>query len=179
MHKKSVNMPETDLQWSIDPLRKDHRKTDFASGQIPLDSYLLRQATQDVRRRLTRVFVLCQLDSLEIAGFYTLSAATIQAAKMPPALARKLPRYPLPAVLIGRLAVDHKFQGQGLGKIMMADALKRILLASATIAVHAVLVDAKDEQSGKFYKQFGFQAFTKEPLRLFLPLATLLKIENS
>ena len=92
---------------------------------------------------------------------------------MPAVLAKKLPQYPLPAVLLGRLAVDTQFQGQGLGKLLLVDALKRALAASQSIAVHAMVVDAKDAQAKSFYEKFGFIASSDLPLRLFLPLKSV------
>ena len=113
------------------------------------------------------------LNNHRVAGFYTLSAAVIQARSMPTVFAKKLPQYPLPAVLLGRLGVDTQFQGQGLGKLLLVDALKRALAASHSIAIHAMVVDVKDAQAKSFYEKFRFITFSNFPLRLFLPLKSV------
>ena len=111
--------------------------------------------------------------SNNIAGFYTLSAISIEAQSLPPALAKKLPKYPIPAALIGRLAIDSRHQGTGLGGFLLADALNRVIRASDAIAIYAVIVDAKNETAKKFYEKYGFQPFPQSPQRLFIPLATI------
>ena len=166
-----MGMPEP--RYVVEPLGKHHQKSGFSCGQEALETYLLRQASQDVKRRLAQVFVMRPLNNHRVAEFYTLSAAVIQARFMPTVLAKKLPQYPLPAVLLGRLAVDTQFQGQGLGKLLLVDALKRALAASHSIAIHAMVVDAKDAQAKSFYEKFGFIAFSDLPLRLFLPLKSV------
>lgn len=153
-------------------------RAEFSCGQPQLDRYLKIQATQDIRRQVSRLFVLHEIDAHRIAGFYTLSAASIAFSKLPANLAKKLPRYPIPAVLIGRLAVDRSHQGLGLGKALLADALKRILTVSETVAIHAVLVDAKDESARRFYEKFGFVPFKDEPMKLFVPLKTIASLSK-
>lgn len=153
-------------------------RAEFSCGQPELDRYLKVQATQDVRRQVSRLFILHEADQHRIAGFYTLGAASIAFRKLPANIAKKLPRYPIPAVLIGRLAVDRLCQGRGLGKVLLADALKRILTVSETVAIHAVLVDAKDESARRFYEKFGFVPFKDEPMKLFIPLKTIASLSK-
>lgn len=144
----------------------------FNSGSAPLDRYLREQATQDMRRRVAACFVALQ--DGQIAGFYTLASASVPLGELPPSVAKKLPRYPtVPAIRMGRLAVDQKFKGQGLGAALLADALTRSL--QSEIAAYALIVDAKDEQAATFYRHHGFIAFAKSRLNLFLPLATASK----
>ena len=105
-----------------------------------------------------------------IAGYYTLAASSIRLAELPKAVSKKLPRYPsVPAVRMGRLAVDGHFKGRGLGGALLADALERT--ARAEIAACALVVDAKDEMAKQFYFHHGFMALPEAPLTLFLPLA--------
>ncbi len=107
-----------------------------------------------------------------IAGYYTLASTSVLLADLPPGIGKKLPRYPLvPAVRMGRLAVDETFKGQGLGGALLADALERV--AQAEIAAFALVVDAKDETAASFYRHHGFVALPDSPLTLFLPLATV------
>lgn len=111
-----------------------------------------------------------------IAGYYTLSSDNIRLDDVPPELVKQLnlPRYPvLGATLIGRLARDLDFKGQGLGEILLVDALKRSLAMSRQIASAAVIVDAKDDKAHAFYRSFGFIAFPDSSNRLFLAMRTI------
>ncbi len=157
----------------IEPLNKSQHRDGFYCGSEPLDHYLKKQAGQDVRRRISQVFIARESSSTEVIGFYTLSALSIEASSLEDELAHKLPKYPLPAALIGRLAVDQHHQGQGIGKALMVDALSRMVKASRLVAIHAAIVDAKDERAAEYYEAFGFQRFKGMPLRLYLPLATV------
>jgi GNAT superfamily N-acetyltransferase len=147
----------------------------FTSGTPPLDRYLREQATQDMRRRVAACFVA--MDEEKIAGFYTLASASVLLNELPASATKKLPRYPtVPAVRMGRLAVDQAYKGQGLGGALLADALDRSLRSE--IAAYALLVDAKDAQAAAFYAHHGFVALPDSPLSLFLPLATAKTARN-
>jgi ribosomal protein S18 acetylase RimI-like enzyme len=149
-------------------------RTNFCSGSDPLDRYFQQQVTQDVRRRVTACFVALTNEQL-IAGYYTLAAASVPLTELPSNTAKKLPRYPIvPAVRMGRLAVDQNFKGQGLGGALLADALSRAF--HSDIAAYALLVDAKDESAAAFYRHHGFIRLPNTPLSLFLPLATASKL---
>lgn len=120
---------------------------------------------------MTACFVAVERDTTTLAGYYTVASASVPLADLPEETTSKLPRYPsVPAVRMGRLAVDRQFKGQGLGAALLADALGRSLRAE--IAAYALLVDAKDEQAAMFYRHLGFIALPGNPLALFLPLAT-------
>lgn len=149
-----------------------HDRAAFNSGSEPLDRYLREQVTQDVRRRVAACFVALA-DGQTIAGYYTLASASLLLADLPASTGKKLPRYPtVPAVRMGRLAVDQIFKGQGLGGALLADALNRA--ARSEIAAYALMVDAKDETATAFYRHHGFIALPDSTLTLFLPLATVL-----
>lgn len=153
------------------PLDSTHNRNAFDSGSAPLNRYLHEQVTQDVRRRVTACFVALNADH-QIAGYYTLASASVLLTDLPAAIAKRLPRYPtVPAVRMGRLAIDQNFQGQGLGGALLADALQRA--ARAEIAAYALLVDAKDTHAAAFYQHHGLLALPDVPLTLFLPLATV------
>ena len=108
-----------------------------------------------------------------VIGFYSLGAFTLGLENLPEEIARKLPRYDaIPAALIGRLARDEKVRGQGIGELLLADAIRRILGACKTLAVFAIMVGAKDEAAVRFYEAFGFRVFPLQPNRLFLPTAS-------
>lgn len=155
----------------IRPLDAAVDTTGFCCGQHALDEYIRRYASQDVRRDLARVFVVVPEDDVHhLAGYFTLSAGSVSCSDLPTALARKLPRYPVPVALIGRLAVDEKFQGKGLGSILLADACQKVVQASAVLAVAGIVVDAKDDSARTFYQHFGFMSFPGQPNRLLLPV---------
>jgi ribosomal protein S18 acetylase RimI-like enzyme len=153
------------------PLDATHDRTAFDCGSEPLNRYLREQVSQDVRRRVAACFVALA-DGQRIAGYYTLASAGLLLAELPASTGKKLPRYPtVPAVRMGRLAVDQAFKGHGLGGALLADALDRA--ARSEIAAYAMIVDAKDEAAAAFYQHHGFIALPDSPLTLFLPLATV------
>jgi len=153
-----------------------HDSVSFNCGSEPLNRYLWEQVTQDVRRRVTFCFV-ASVDGTRIAGYYTLASASLLLTDLPADIKKKLPRYPtVPAVRMGRLAVDKAFKGQGLGGALLADALDRAV--SSEIASYAMIVDAKDAATVAFYQHHSFIAMTDKPLTLFLPLATVRSVDH-
>lgn len=145
-------------------------RRNFDCGSDVLNRYFREQVTQDMRRRITACFV-AKDEAQNIAGFYTLASASLLVSDVPETLRKKLPRYPtLPAVCMGRLAIDLNFQKKGLGGALLADALHRA--AHAEIAAYALLVDAKNETAKSFYQHHGFIALPDTALKLFMPLAT-------
>ncbi len=158
----------------ITPLNPAHDRTGFRCGVEALDRYLKKQAKQDSKRRISRVFVATKPDNPNsVIGYYTLSTLSIELNQLPDKLARKLPRHQVPAALIGRLAVSNAAQGQGVGKMLLADAIKRTLAVSDQIAIYAMVVDAIDDNAKGFYEQFGFIRLSDESPRLFLPLKSI------
>ena len=155
----------------IEPLGKHHDRSHFFCGNRLLDRYIKEQANQDIRRRIASVFVA--VADTRVVGFYCLSATAISRESLPDDMMRKLPKYPIPAVLLGRLAVDKYHQGKQIGKILLVNAMKRALLASQVIGMVALVVDAKAEHAKSFYQHIGFIEFEDHPLRLFLPLDTI------
>lgn len=159
---------------TIEPLGPHHDRRAFTCGQPALDVWFRERAGQDEKRNLARVFVAT--DDQGIAGFYSLSTYTLSLSDLPTDLARKVPRYEaLPAALVGRLARAERVRRQGVGELLIADALRRTLSAAQSVAVYAILVDAKDERGSAFYKRFGFQPFPSRPSRLFLLAETAAK----
>ena len=160
----------------IEPLGPRHDRASFSCGEPTLDSYIRRQASQDARRRVAQVFVAAGEAPGEIAGFYTLSAASFEKDELPANLAKRLPHYPVPAVVIGRLAVDLRHRGRRLSEFLLLDAVRRVAHASIAIAVYAIVVDAKNARARAFYERYGFIPFPSAPRRLFLPMQTLEKL---
>lgn len=151
-----------------------HDRSSFSCGTPALDRYLREQATQDIKRLVSSCFVLIDKDSGGIAGYYTLAATSVLAEDVSADILRKLPRYPiLPAALIGRLAVDHRFRQRGLGGLLVADAALRVL--GGDLKAFAIIVDAKDEAAAAFYRKQGFIPLAGRSTSLFLPLSTFRK----
>lgn len=158
----------------IRPLDREHDRQGFNGGVASLDNYIRKQASQDVKRRVSRVFVATAVGRPDvIVDYYRLSFLSIELSQLPEALSRKLPRHPVPAALIGRLAVNQSVQGHGIGRMLLADAIKGTLAVSDAIAIYAMVVDAIDEAAQQFYEQYGFSLHSSESRRLFLPLNSI------
>src|SRR5688572_13157237 len=166
-------MPAT-LQFQFEALNPAvHRRDEFACESPELTEFLRTRARKEAKSRTSACFVIVPLaDPGQIAGFYTLSATTIELEKLPPEFTKKLPRYPrLPATLLGRLARALEFKGQGVGDLLIVDALKRAYENSSVIGAVAVVVDPKDAHAAKFYSAFGFQ--TLDGQKMFLPMKAI------
>jgi GNAT superfamily N-acetyltransferase len=153
----------------VEPLSAaKHRRDEFACESPELTEFLRTRARKEMQARASACFVLVPADDPgRIAGFYTLSAAEVVTAELPEAMAKKLPRYQsLPATLLGRLARDLAFRGQGLGDRLMLDALARAFASSAEVGSVAVVTDPKDERAAAFYREFGFVRLTDHRLVL-------------
>ena len=167
------------MELTIAPLGKQHDRKAFDCGEPSLNQYINRYASQDIRRRVNRVFVASIPDApRQVIGYYSLSAGSLNATALPVALRRRLPGYPVPVVLLGRLAVADSHQGMGLGSILLADALRRIAHASQVMAVYAVVVDALNDQAAELYRQLGFIPLPSQPLKLFLPMDSIATLVN-
>lgn len=158
--------------YAIAPLGPSHDRAAFSCGAPSLDGYLQRQASQDVKRDLAACYVLTERESATIIGYYTLNASSIELTGLPPALAKKTGRYPLiPAVLLGRLAVDQRYQGQGMSGLLLMDALRRTLRTG--VGVKLMIVDALNDSAARFYEHYDFRRFADQPLRLYLPVSAI------
>jgi GNAT superfamily N-acetyltransferase len=154
----------------FEALTSAHVRHLFTCGVPPLDRYFRDLVTQDIRRGIASCFVACAQDGA-VAGFYTLAAAQIGIERLPDAISKRLPRYPtVPAVRIGRLAVDTAWRGKGLGALLLIDATGRVIRSE--IAAFALLVDAKDDEAATFYGHYGFMPLAETPRTLFLPIDT-------
>jgi predicted GNAT family N-acyltransferase len=139
-----------------------------------LDTYICKQASQDLKKRVSTVFVLIDDPEVSILGYYTLSSYTVDIAVFDEALAKRLPRYPLlPATLLGRLAVDNTQKGKRFGEFLLMDALKKSLEVAMQVASLAVIAEALDERAFRFYKKYGFQEFKQQKMKLYLPMKSI------
>jgi GNAT superfamily N-acetyltransferase len=161
----------------VEALTRQHIRRGFACGRESLDSYIQKQASQDLKRRVATAFVLIDEPDLEILAYYTLSAYTIEVTALDQSFAKQLPRYPrLPATLLGRLAADRRYRGQRLGEFMLVDALRKALEVSVQVASLAVIAEALDEEAARFYIKYGFQAFQQQPLKFYLPMKSVAQL---
>lgn len=163
-------------KYVCEKLAKHHDRKRFDCGVEVLNDYLVRVASQDIKRKAAAVFVLSPAEeTCRIAGYYTLCSTSIALTHLPQTLIKKLPRYPeVPAILLGRLARDITFPG--VGSLLLADALVRCVRVAREIAAIVVVVDTKQANARRFYERFGFIALPRLPSRMFLPIATAEKL---
>jgi GNAT superfamily N-acetyltransferase len=131
--------------WMIRRLDKSHDRTTFECGKPLLDEWIKDRASQFDRRDLSRTFVATLPDCVRVVGYYAISTHRVVYEVLPTAEAKELPRLDVPVVLIGKLAVDRSVQGQGLGALLLVDALRRSLQISEQVGIRAVEVDAIDD----------------------------------
>jgi GNAT superfamily N-acetyltransferase len=161
--------------WQIECLDRSHQREEFCCGKAPLDSFLRTLVNQYEKRNLGRTYVAVRPEEKRVYGYYTLASSALPFAHLPTSASKKLPKHPLPVVLLARLAVDQSVQGQGLGRELLTDALQRCLDLSAGLGVYAVEVDAIDEQARQFYVKYGFVPLLDNDLHLHLPITTIEK----
>jgi GNAT superfamily N-acetyltransferase len=166
-------------EWRIEPLAATHSRAEFSCGQVSMDAFLRALASQYEKRRLGRTYVALRLGDDRVYGYYTLASGSVHFQNVPKNAARKLPRHPLPVVLLGRLAVDQSVQGQGLGEFLLMDALERCVEISEHIGIHAVEVHAIDDQAKRFYEKYGFVPLLDSQSHLYLPIATIRQATES
>lgn len=161
--------PRPDLR--IEALASHHNRAGFACGVDSLDRYLRTQASQDVRRKANGVFILVEPAKPDVVlGYYTLCATSLAQGDVPAAARKHIPRYPLvSATLVGRLAVSEARQGERLGAMLLADAVRRAYASAATVGSSMLVVDAINDRAAAFYEGNGFVRLP-ESLRLVLPM---------
>lgn len=159
------------------PLDNSVKRDRFDCGIPELNDYLQKYARQNQTKGIAKTIVaLTENSETPIAGYYAISMAELQNESLPESDRKKLPRYPIPAVRLAKLAVDQALQGQGIGKELLIHALHRAVKLSQEIGVFAVVVDATNEPAKAFYLKYGFTALPEQPLTLFLPIATVEKM---
>lgn len=155
-----------------EPLNAQHLRKEFSCGEDVLDVYLKYYATQDQKRRVAAIFVLPD-DTRSVKGYYSLSSTNISSTDLPDKLLKQLPKHPhQPATLLGRLAVNRRHQKQGIGEILLLDAMSRSYISSEQIGSIAVVVDALNRNVSAFYKQYGFIPLSDQS-KLFMPMKTI------
>lgn len=157
-----------------EPLNSTHEKSDFSCGKEMLDTYIQKQVNQDVKRKLSVCFVITELETKLIKGYYTLSNNSVPLKFVPDSVKKKLPPSyeTIPTTLLGRLAIDERYQGQGMGKLILIDALKRSYEISKTMGSFAVVVDPINQEAENFYNKYGFVKLPDSG-KMFLPMKTI------
>jgi len=159
----------------VELLSRAHDREHFDCGIEALNAFLRQTARQHQEKGISRTFVLVEHGGAEptpILGFFTLAATEGFTASLPPEIAKRFPTR-IPAIILARLAVDKSRQGRGLGAALVAEALTRVASIAEQLGVAGLFVDAKDEGAAAFYRKYGFVPLVSDPLRLFLPLATI------
>ena len=160
-----------------EPLDQRHDISQFNSGVSGIDTWLRSNARPNEARGGARTYVVC--DGNRVIGFYSLAASAVERRRLPSRVSRNMPE-PVPTILLGQLAVDTRYQRTGLGAGLLADAVKRSLVATEVIGARAIVVQALDERAKSFYERFGFQPLSdREPLMLavrFTDLRALLGV---
>lgn len=158
----------------IELLDKKHNRKEFDCGKELLNNYLKNQAGQDVKRKLSACFVLVDNETNLIQGFYTLSNYSIPLSSFSEQIRKKLPKsyISIPTTLLGRLAIDKKYQGKGIGKILLIDALKRCYHISTEIGSFGIVVDPIDNEAKNFYEKYDFIELP-DSKKMFIAIKTL------
>jgi GNAT superfamily N-acetyltransferase len=157
------------LPISIEPLTPQHQREGFDCGEDSLNRYLRQYASQHQKKNIGRIYVAVETGERRALGYYTLANGSVAFRSVPQA--KGLPReYPIPVILLARLAVDRTMSGQGLGAVLLFDALKRAAEVSRVSAAYAVIVDALNERAKSFYLHYHFEESLDDPMRLFLPM---------
>ena len=147
-------------------LAKGHATEAFNCGSVPLNAYMQRFALSNQQAGGAQTYVA--VAGNDVVGYYSLSTASVEYGDAPERTKKGLARHPVPVILLARLAVDHTWQGKGLGAALLLDALRRILAAADIVGLRAVLVHAKDDAAKRFYEHFDFEPSPVDPMHLFL-----------
>ena len=161
--------------YKIELLAKTHDREDFDCGEESLNVFLKQYARQNAKKGLGRSFVAVKEDAPKIYGYYTLSSNSFGYEIVP----ENLPRYPVPVVHLGRLAVDKSAKGQGLGTALLANAFRRSVGIAEQLGIYAVEVYALNEQARKFYLGFGLTELKDDRFHLYIKIDKIKKILES
>ena len=156
-------------EFLVEPLRKEHQRSDFDCGIESLNLFLKNYARQNDHRGLSRTFVAVRSGEDAVHGYYSLSFGSVSFEHVP----ENLPRYPIPTAHIGRLAVDQESQGEGLGEFLLIDALRRITALAEELGIFAVELHAINDRAKSFYIRYGFAELADDPYHVYLPMKTI------
>jgi GNAT superfamily N-acetyltransferase len=162
-------------EWQIELMTDAHDRGAFSCGKAPLDEFLRKHAGQYARRDVGQTFVAVRPGKVAVIGYYTLAASYVEFVHLPATLGKKLPKHPVPTILLGRLAVDRAGQRKGLGRDLVADAIRRALRIAGEVGIVGVDTHAIDDEAKAFYSRFGFVPLLDQERHMFLPMATIRK----
>src|SRR6266481_3662874 len=169
MPAESVNDPRR-----VEKLRPDHSIEVFDCGREQLNRYLLRYAWANQQAGAAQTYVGLVDDA--VIGYHTLAVGQVTREEAPERLTKGLARHPVPVMLLARLAVDRRWQGQGVGKALLRDTMQRTLQAAEIAGIRAFAVHAKDEEARTFYQKFDFISSPTDPMHLFVLLKDVRRI---
>ena len=162
------------VQWREEPIARRHDRKGFDCGSQELNAYLERYARQNHETGGAKTFVAVLLTKpAQVLGYYSISPGSIEFARVPSELTRKLGRYEVPVFRLTRLAVSRSLQKRGLGGELLLAAGTRSLAVAAEVGGVALAIDAKDAQTASWYKRFGAIGLLDDPLKLILPLTVI------
>lgn len=164
------------IDWVLERIKKLHDRSSFSCGKPVLDEYLEHFARQNDENNIGYTYVAVKQGAKAVIGYFTISFSSVEFEEFPKNLTMRLPRYPIPCVLIGKLAVDRSVQGRGLGRLLLWEALRMAVEASAEIAAYAVIVDAVDEEARRFYLHNGFAGLPVNKKRLAVSIRSLREV---
>jgi len=173
MHAANNDQHTSEI-YKISKLTSKFEVSNFNCGINQLDVYIKKIAKLNQDINVGQTYILHLENSNQVIGYYTISAANVTKTDLPviERVTNELPRYPIPCILIGKLAVDSIYRNKGLGKILLIDVLKRVKSLSLDLGCFAVIVDSL-EPSSSFYEKYGFIKFINRPLSYFLPVKTI------
>lgn len=157
-------------------LNAGHDRSAFSCGEASLDDFLKKYATQNAKTGIAKTIVAAISPGPLVIGYYSISSGSVEFDVIPDNLTKRLPRYPIPIVHLGRLAVDESMQGQGLGEHLLVDAMRRIVAASEVVGIHAIEVKVLHDRAKDFYLKYGFCELKDDDMRLFILLKTVRKL---
>lgn len=156
--------------WTIQRFSRSHDREAFDCGNDVLNDWLHKRVSQYEKRDLSRTYVAVREGELRVCGYYAIATHRVRYEALSTEQARGLPKIDVPVVLLGRLAVDRTVHGQGLGSLLLIDALRRAELISTQVGVRAIEVDAIDDAARRFYTKFGFKSLVDDRNHLFLSM---------
>ncbi|MGA8085992.1 MAG: GNAT family N-acetyltransferase [Terracidiphilus sp.] len=159
---------------SIEKLRREHALDAFDCGQLDLNNWLVKHALQNQSASAAQTYVGLVNDV--VVGYYSLTAGQVEFGDAPERLRKGLARHPVPIMLLARLAVHKDWQGKGIGRGLLRDAVLRTVQAADIAGIRALAVHAKDDKASEYYRQFDFMASPTDPLHLFVLLKDLRKM---
>jgi GNAT superfamily N-acetyltransferase len=165
-----------EFPWKFEPLAAHHDRSSFDCGNADLDNFLKLFSRQNEKHSISRTLVAVRPDDAKVAGYYSMSAGHINCADLPPLEAKRLPGYPVPIALLGRLAVDRSVQKQGLGQGLLVRSLEKAFRVSEEIGIYAVAVFSIDEAARAFYLHNGFKELLDHRMHLFMNMKTIRKL---